>query len=366
MADAAAPRAVPRFEYELLRILRFLLGQLPAEQGLPHVLNKRPAPPCLTADAVRLAKDAMAKGAVLFLVRSGGWRSERFLRKGEPAAGRVWERIPLAERGLEFSRHPLAFLMWLTAEKPSDTKVEWDAPAGELTPADELFFLLAHDALRAEPATWEAVRWRQPFARNPLCWLAHPGDFAAPRPATVPDFGPTVSGVRAVVLECLQPWLAARWLTAERGKARLPDWKKMRERGAAEEAGLTAFLTAAGEAGRTDLARFLLRTLHSLYAGQDREPAFWTAGLAAETAPTRLADRLTAQRAALAVVQQADTLAGWDRRARAVGYFDEGYAAGQLWKDDYEATDGPATAARARRTLDRLEPLRVQTVEGNG
>ena len=43
-----------------------------------------------------------------------------------------------------------------------------------------------------------------------------------------------------------------------------------------------------------------------------------------------------------------DALARWQKQARTVGYFDEGYAGSQMWKADWEAADGDATAAPAR------------------
>lgn len=364
-APPPAPRAVSRFEYDLVRILRFLLGHVPADQALPLVLAKKPAPPCLSRDAAHLVKDSLAKGLVLYLVRAGGWRDEKFLRNGQPVGGRMWERVPLSERALRLSRYPLAFLMWLTAERPGDTKEKWDAPPGDLTPADELFFLLALDALRAEPTVFEAVRGKAAFDRNPFCWLLHPADFATADEPQPPPFGPLFAGTRAVILECLQPVLAQRWVRSERSKGQVADWKRMRQQGTTEAATLSAFLAAAEQANRPDLARFLVRTLATIFAGPQPEPAFWTGGLHG-SGPPRLADRLAVQRAALAVVQQAETLARWDRQARAVGYFDEGYAASQSWKEDWEAANGPEVVARARRALEMLEPLRVRTVEGTG
>jgi hypothetical protein len=362
MTSSAAPppRTVPRFEYDLVRVLRFLLGHVPADQAVPLVLAKKTAPPCLSRDAVDLVRDSLAKGLVLYLARAGGWRDERFLRNGRPTGGRVWDRSPLPDRALHLSRHPLAFLVWLTAEKPGDTKEKWDAPPAELTPADELFFMLVLDALRAEPTVFEAVRAKQAFAGNPLCWLLHPADFAAADDPRPPDFGPLVSGPGAVILECLQPALAQRWVRSERSKGQVADWRRLRQQGAAEAATLAAFLAAAEAANRTDLARFLVRALAAVLAGPERRLGLQGTG------PPRLADRLATQRAALAVLQQAETLARWDRRTRAVGYFDEEYAASQLWKEDWEAADGPAVVAKAARVLELLEPLRVQTVEGTG
>ncbi len=350
------PRQVSRFEFNLLRILRFLLGHFPADQGIQLVRAALARPECLTADAVQLAKDHLAKGLVLFLVREGGWRKDRYLRENTPVGGRVWERIPLDERALEFSSHVLDFLVWLTAEKAHDTKVAWDAPAKELTPADQLFFWRAFDVCRGDPDLLTALRRKNAFKLNPLCWISFPGDMTEADEPTPPDFRPWFGGLRAVILECLQPHLTHRWVRSERAKGQVSDWRRMRLQGRAEFASLRAFLEAAEAANRTDLARFVLRTNAALFQS-DLTPVFWTGGLQG-SGPPRLADRLDTQRAALAVPRQMEILEGWQQRALFVGYFDEGYQASQMWKQDWEAADGDRVAERARAAVEMLEPLR--------
>jgi len=51
-------------------------------------------------------------------------------------------------------------------------------------------------------------------------------------------------------------------------------------------------------------------------------------------------------------------LEGWQQQAVNIGYFDEGYQASQMWKTDWEAANGNRVAARARTTVEMLEPLR--------
>ena len=48
---------------------------------------------------------------------------------------------------------------------------------------------------------------------------------------------------------------------------------------------------------------------------------------------------------------------GWSRRAQAVGYFDEGYAAAQLWKSDWERLGGGELCNRAAALVRAIEPL---------
>jgi hypothetical protein len=352
------PQAVSRFEFNLLRLLRFVLGHMPPEQATNYLSAKLPCPPCLSEAAVKLAEDTIAKALVLHLVRAGGWRAENHLRDGKPNRGRVWERIPLGERELAFSRHPLAFMMWLTAERVTDTKEPWDVPAGALTPADELFFAVAFDNLRAEPNVAGVLAEKRAFRDNPLCWLTGGTDFATPGEVTPPSFEPLTSGVRAVIVECLNPELARRWIKSERGRGQIGDWKQMRATGTALNRTLTDFLAACGKANRPDLARFVLTAARAILNQPGLTPQYWTGGLQGN-GPPRLADRLETQRAAVVLPRHLPVLQGWDRKARGVGYWDDDYAASQLWKEDWEAANGNELAATAHRILELLEPLRA-------
>jgi FtsH ternary system-associated peptide len=350
------PRQVSKFEFNLLRILRFMVGHFPADQGLQLVRTATARPDCLSPEAVRLVKDTLAKACVLFLVRQGGWRNDKYLRGGLPTPGRVWDRIPLDERSLTFSPAVLDFLIWATAEKVAETRVAWDAQPQALTPADELFFWLALDAIRSDPDLLSVLRRKNAFRQNPLCWISFPGDMTDSDEPVAPDFAPLFVGQRAVFLECLQSHLAHRWLRSEQMKGQIGDWKRMRRQGRAEFVALAGFLKAAGEAARLDLSRFVLKTNAAVFTA-DMTPVFWTGGLQG-SGPPRLADRLDTQRAALALPRQMDVLEGWQRRALGVGYFDDDYQASQLWKADWEAAGGDHVAARARATIEMLEPLR--------
>ena len=59
------PRQVSKFEFNLLRVLRFLLGHFPGDQGLQLVRASIARPECLGPAAVQLVKDHLAKGCVL-------------------------------------------------------------------------------------------------------------------------------------------------------------------------------------------------------------------------------------------------------------------------------------------------------------
>ncbi|MCZ2343159.1 MAG: hypothetical protein LC104_15405 [Bacteroidales bacterium] len=353
---ASGPPAVPRFEYNLLRILRFVLGFAPPEQTELLIQGRmHPTPPCLSPVGVQLVRDTLAKGLVRRLAHAGGWRNAAFLRQGQPTTGRAWERVPLAERLLAFSPDPLAFLIWLTATRPGD--FPWDREESPSTAADDLFFAVAYENLRQIPDLIERLNGKRVFRENALCWLLFPGDFGgteAPRP---PDFAPWFQPPRSVFLECLEPMLARHWVQTEREKSRIEDWRIMRRQGQAEAVALSAFLAAAEAAQRPDLARFLLRALAELLRVPDLSREFWTGGLR-EFRPTRLADRLETEQAAFAFLQQAEVLERWNRRSRTVSYFDEEYAASQLWKRDWETLNGDQSVTEAQRLLATLNPLR--------
>lgn len=348
------PREVSRFEFTLLNILRFFLGHHPSDRGLRDLRNQLSRPPCLSRVAIELVQDSLAKGCVLHLTRIGGWRNDRFLRDGQPNRGRVWDRSPLEERALRFTGHVVEFLMWAASERVHETNVPWDASG--LTAADELFFWLAFDQCRTDPDVADAMRVKSAFRDNPLCWLAFPGEM--PAGSEPPSFEPCFTGLRAAILECLQPELTRRWLRSERSKGHIGDWGAMRNQGRAEFAALSGFLEAARAASRLDLARFVLNVNTTLFRGE-LQPIFWTGGLQG-SGPGRLADRLDTQRAALAVPRQMDTLAAWEEAARGIGYFDDGYAASQMYKQEWEESGGERIAERARAAVAAIEPLRAE------
>jgi hypothetical protein len=348
-------KTVPRFEANLLRILHCFLGRVPVGQALPLVLDRCPRPPCLSRAGVELVQDSLAKGCTLVLARAGGWRRERYLRGDKVAEGRLWERTRPEELGLVFSREALRFLIWITAAQPSDTKPPWEPKPTDLTAADLLLLYLAYTALR-ETRAGEALKKRAPFAGNGLCRLAYPGDFTGNPANAAPRFTPWTGGVGACILEALQPALADHWVQAERSKAGITGWGQMQAVGKAQEAVLGPFCQAVESAGRPDLARFLLQAAASLLT-EGVTAELWTRGLS--SAGPRLADRVATYRAALAFVRQVDVWRQWERRARGVGYFDEGYTAAQLWKAEWERWDGDGLHARAQALARQVDPMAI-------
>jgi hypothetical protein len=347
-----APRVVSAFEARLLRILHAALRRDPAQQVLGLVLERVPRPPALSRSSVELVADSLAKGCMTFMARSGGWRRERFLRDGTPRDGRLWERWPPAELALTFSRHTLELLIWLTAHRPGDQKPPLELPAAEVTPADRLLVFLLYDLLRDTEAG-PAMRAVPAIVRDGLIRLACVDEFAMT--TTEVDFAPWFTGVGTAIMEALQPLLRDRWVSLERRKVRIGDWDELRELGAAQERVLASFTNAAESAGRPDLVRFLLWTAAAILPSGVTPEAF-TGGLEG-VGPTRLADRLEVHRQALALPRHMERLHRWQRKARGVGYLDEGYAASQLWKADWEQNGGDELATRAAALVRQVEPL---------
>lgn len=357
MDDPTAPRTVSRFEANLLTILQHLLGHS-AGDAIRLINESRPRPPCLSASAVHLVRDRLAKGCIQFLVRGGGWRVERILRNGDLASGRAWDRTPLVERTLSFGKQSLEFLMWLTSENPRKPSVPWRPASGKAAAADEFFFAIALASLESEAEIVTAVVEKSPFAENGLARLACPAAFGA-FDLPVSDFLTWFEPPRSAILECLQHWLAMRWLRSERAKGQTADWAKLGQQGRSENAVLSAFIAAARRADRPDLARFILDASAMAFGRSDRTPEYWIGGLEG-VGPSRLAERLAIRRAAVAMPRSVGTLAEWTQHYRGVGYFDEGYVAAQYWKEEWDAYGGDVLAERARSVVEAVEPLRAE------
>jgi hypothetical protein len=351
-------KAVTRFEFNLLRILHFFLGRVPLEQARPLVtaLWEKARPKGLSKTAVELVQDALAKGTVEMLARAGGWRPEQFLRNGKAKEGRLWQRTPPRELGLPFSRHALDFLIWITAVKPTDQRTNWMPPEKELAMGDLLLLYCAYAGLRTVPDVGPSLRARVTFSRHGLCRLAFPDDFAENADNPDPDFAPWTTGLGACILEALQHALAASWLEIEREKCRVLDWQQLRALGRSQEQVLTHFLDAVEAAERPDLARFVMRAAAEVLT-EDVRPAFWVGGL--QSTGPRMADRQETNLAALALVRQFERFRRWERQARSVGYFDEGYGRCKLYLADWERCAGDVIAARAQAIVEALDPMRT-------
>lgn len=346
-------KAVSRFEADLLRILHALLGRTPLEGAWSRIVGRAERPRCLSRDAVLLVQDALAKGCVVRLARAGGWRPARHMRGERPASGRLWERTPPEELGLSFSRHSLKFLIWITAEHPGDEAKRWRPIPEELTVGDRLLLFFSYEALRMSQVA-RSILALPTLAGDGLIALAFPDDLAESVAKVAPDLSPWVEGVGAAVLEALQPTLAARWVEVERRKEQVAKADAMLSLGRVQETILEAALRALDDAGRRDLARFLLAAAEDLL----RDPTPARARVAAlDLKGLRVADRAGVYRAATAFLRALGRLRDWERQARAVGYFDEGYAAAQLWKSDWDDCGGENLCDRAGVIIRELDPM---------
>jgi hypothetical protein len=351
--EVESPRAVSRFEAHLLRLLRSFVQPV-SEAALTMPGGRLAVPAGLSAECLHLVRDTLRKGIVVYLARAGGWRRERHLRGGQPAEGRLWERTPAGDLGLAFSKHSIAFLMWLTAGRPEGPDA-WQAKIGELTLGDQFLLFLGYEKMREREAA-AALKARAVIQANALLRLFYPEDFASTDGPV--DFAPWTQGTGAAIVEALQPRLRDRWLEQERAKAGITDWTRIRQVGESQERSLAAFLSACEAAKRPDLARFLLQAMADLLS-RDLTPAFWAGGLSDDEAPTRLAERVESKRQALAVLRQVERLAGWTRGYAGTQFFDENYAAAQLWLADWEQHRGDEIAAIAEGLLRQVEPLRM-------
>ena len=370
-------KAISRFEVNLVRVLHGLVEQAPAQRILPMLLQPLPRPKCLSQDAVDLVQDTLAKGCVHWLARHG-WMRERFLSRAvrkciayEPEAqaraapsslacasgsnvchpngirssgrvveGRLWERTAPLELGLTFSAHTLEFLVQLVSGTvgTSVPKVE------ELTLGDRLVMLLSFNVLRhTDPGEKLRIKWT-PLHHDGLCRLAFLEELLEGAQRFRIDWQTWTTGLGASILETLQGWLAERWTEVERKKESVTTVARLRKLGATQTRVFGEYLDALAQVERRDLARCLLETAQRLLHDQPTAQQ-WLRSL--DVGKERVADRLAIYGEAFAFLRQLERLHDWQRQAVNVGYFDDGYAASQLWKADWERCGGDQLCERA-------------------
>jgi len=337
------------FEADILHVLHAILGRGPTDRALAVVLGRRVRPECLGRPALGLIQDALAGGSVRRLAGRGGWHRGRFLRGDRVVEGRLWERSSPEALGLLFSGQTMEFLIRLVADEPTG----WSPWPDRGTLGDRLLLFFAYEAFRR---TEVGPLWRNQaiFWSLGLCRLAFPADFAGLPELDGSELARWIEPSDAWVLESLQGILAASWAEAGRLKAGLDQPAMVLAIGEQETWVAGAYLSALEAAGRRDLARFFLEVARELL-GSGPCPRGWIGSPALRG--LRLDDRGRVSRASVAPLACLDRLRAWERQAREVGYFDEGYAAAQLWKSDWERLGGEDLRDRARALLREADPL---------
>jgi hypothetical protein len=349
-------RGVSRFEADVLRIVSCLVHRAPAEQVLQLVVEKTERPACLSRTCVELVQDHLRKGVVSLLARTGGWQSARFLQNGTPITGKLWERTRPDALGLSFSRHSLSFLMWLRAANLDDSAFRPRVERSPVTLADRFLFFLAYESLR-ETAASPGLFDQTVITTNPFVRLMFPEDFADEPGAPPVDLTELFAPENAWLLETLQPWLRQRWRAIERHKRLIIRPEEMTGLGRVQGAILDEYLSQCEQAGRRDLARFLLQALFDSVAGTPLATD-WVRNL--RVTDLRVADRAQAYQSAMAFLNRATVFQHWTEEARQVSYLDrEKYAAAQLWLADWEHWNGEAVTRTAAELVRQLDPLRL-------
>lgn len=340
-------KTVSPFEARMLRLLQLMLQPGPA-LAPTRAKGDLARPPCLSRAAVELVQDHLSKG-VIHLIARQGWQHERYLRGEQIRLGRLWERSDVADLPLVFSRHALELLCRVAAQ-PAELE-DFDPPPSEWTVADRLLLLFAYRSLQRTEVSKNLVRlqvWRE----DGLFQLMFPEEVSE-QPVEI-DWAPWTGGLGSCILEAWQAALTQRWLEVAQTRVQWTNTTKMQAQGNHQGRILDSFLAALERVGRWDLAQFLLRFFGEVLARQPTG-ANWIGAL--NVSQMRLSDRSQIYRAALVPLAGLTKLQAWQQQARSIGYFEEGYAASQLWKSLWETQRGDELCAHAERIRREVEPL---------
>jgi hypothetical protein len=232
---------------------------------------------------------------------------------------------------------------------------------------DRLLLFLAYESLRGTEAALGLLE-QSPFQDHALLWLMSPSDLAEGEPPGSVEFSPWLIGHGASILESLQPRLAQGWLQMERQKLRIHQPEVMKRLGQLQQRILAAFFDAAESAGRKDLCRFFLIAMKQFLQELAAVPS---PGEGSKLYPLdlsklRMAERVEVYQSAACCFREMDRMDQWNREARATGFFDEGYAASQLWKAEWEQLDGDRLCALSRAKVNALDTLRIGNPHADG
>lgn len=338
---------VSHSEHTLLTLARAVVGSGQYGPVEDLLCGSHSAPERLSPGALHVLRDTLAKGTVLSLMRRGGWRRQRHLYGAQERAGRLWQRHPPLP--LHFSALCVQTLQWLAEQPLGLAECKPLAVEGVPTLADELFLYSCCHLVAGTPCG-PSVGAQPVFRRSALCWLGFPDLLGQPPVALAPALFAPLLASHAPVLEALQADLARRWLRLEESKHRISSPADMMALGKAQEAVLTAFLSAIDPAGRRDLAGFLIEAGRRLV---EQPASWWVAGLSLQSS---LRERSEAAQAAGAFLRGLSQVGRWDSEHRSVRFFDDGYETAQVLLSEWDSL-GEAGFRRAADLLRGLASL---------
>ena len=344
-----------KFEHSLLLILNAVFDGTRLDEALPFLKETRSRPQFLSHDALDLVKDSLAKGCISFIVHHGGSRQEKYLCRGIPCRGRLWQRYSLDELQLDFSQHSLEFLLVLASQRPG-TWNRWHPPLPELTLADRLLQFLVYRSLRHDRDSAQALKSHPHFLDHALIRLCFPLDFLEDKVMDRHGFAFWMDPKNAFVLEALQDLLAQNWYQMEIARSQISSWVIMHQQGLYTAQILNNYLDEAEHRQRRDLTIFLLSTLQRLLSAPDISQSFWTAGLLIDE-PLTLKERLEVLLSATSILSICQRFSAWERLSRQSRFMDDDYAQNQYWLEQCEKWGLNASTQRASIILREIQPL---------
>jgi len=353
------PRTVTRFEANLIRITRALVGRLSLAEALPLLLRREKAPRCLSRDCVRLVEQTLATGLTERFARLG-WRVERHQRAQTVASGRLWERTPIEERALAFSAETLRWLIWLTSDNFADPADKPKLNLGKLQIGDRLLWLQAVFVLNHTLGVGQLMRL-QGLREHALIALLFPDLRAEQLVQHEIGFARWLQDDYAWVIEAFLPLLSDRWVQIEQAKRQSADLAQIRRVSASQQQVLEAFLEHIQRSGRWDLSLWMLTAvstaLHAVPPGEPYFPKLRTSGL-------RMTERSMLYEQGLVLFRGLDRLEQHHADMQAIGFYDDEYQSSQLWKSEWERLRGDDICQLAGEVVQQNLPMRLGGTDG--
>jgi hypothetical protein len=304
-------------EHEVLLVAQALVGGVQATAVGPLLARARRLPGGMGPTSLALLEDILAKGVLRILARGAALPVQQV---GDAHAKRAWQRHPTLD--LNFSPRSVQIIRWLVRRRLD----QLDGPSLDITRlenGDKLLLMLALGLL-AEVGLSAPLASQPVVQAQPLCWLAYP-DLLAPYGSPPPlESGWSVQPV--VVHECLQSFFARRWLLMEQDKGTIVEPRELTALGTAQAAVLDAWFTVVDNAGRRDLAWFVLKAATEVLDGP-KDLRRWIGRLDPKTP---VSQRSAAARASGSLLQGLATWNRWTEQHGLIRFFDDGYDEAQL------------------------------------